>query len=412
MLKDKKLIAMLSVSLLVALLIGIYQPREIDWTPTFSAGDKIPNGTYVLYHSLQDLYGSENVSINSQPWYNTLHENDFTNSTAVFIQKEFNPTPLDTKELLAFVAAGNNIFVSSEGIGQYFSDTLGLKTDEHFGRFLGKNGVDSAGKAYTNFTNPKLKTENGYWINKEYTSEYFDVSDTGFTKAMMNYPGDAEVTVLAEDKRNSPLFIRIKFGNGYILLHNHPYPFSNFHMFEASGREYVEKCLSYVPQGKILWDEFYKSGNGGVPTTKLSYILATPALKWAYYTAVAALLLYVIFNIKRRQRIIPLVDTYPNASLEFTQTVGSLYFNRADHRGIALKKISYLMEFIRNRYNIDTTEITVELAQKIAHKSGIKLETVDHLLAQIVGVQQKKWLSKIELIDLNHTIEYFKKNCQ
>jgi hypothetical protein len=77
-----------------------------------------------------------------------------------------------------------------------------------------------------------------------------------------------------------------------------------------------------------------------------------------------------------------------------------------------MKKISYLMEFIRNRYYLNTSEWNEEFMRKLAYKSGVEQQAVEHMLAVMNGLQRKKWVSDTELIDLNNTIEHFKNNCQ
>ncbi|MEJ7677787.1 MAG: hypothetical protein WKG06_07955 [Segetibacter sp.] len=64
----------------------------------------------------------------------------------------------------------------------------------------------------------------------------------------------------------------------------------------------------------------------------------------------AGLLLYVLFEMKRRQRIIPVITPLKNSTLDFVKTVASVYYNEKDNNGIADKKVNYFLEFVRSRF--------------------------------------------------------------
>jgi len=415
MIRDRIFAISLFVSILLILLIGITRPREIDWTPTLSANDKIPFGNYILYHSLGDIFGDSSVFINDNSPYLFLHDDDRQNTTMIFIQPDFRPPLMDARELLSFVASGNNLFIAAQGMGGDFSDTLMLRERSYWpGRFIGMGNqqIDTENRYVVNFTSPGLKADTDYRYRGAGNYMHYKIDDTTFLQRAND--GDSlltEVTVLGTDQWKHPDFIRLKYGVGYIFLHSYPYAFSNYYMLKPHNREYVAKCLSYLPKGNIVWDEFYKREDSATHTP-LSFILSKEPLRWAYYVTIFSLLAYVLFNIKRRQRRIPVIDPYRNTSLEFVRTVGTLYYNQGDHKNIAMKQVTYLLEFIRNRYRLSTLELGDEFVRKVSYKSGLEADRVALLVTMIGGIQAKSWASSTELIDLNENIEYFKKHCQ
>jgi hypothetical protein len=46
----------------------------------------------------------------------------------------------------------------------------------------------------------------------------------------------------------------------------------------------------------------------------------------------------MVFEAKRRQRIIPIIDVPQNTSVIFVKTIGQLYFNKKEHLTIAQRK--------------------------------------------------------------------------
>ena len=89
----------------------------------------------------------------------------------------------------------------------------------------------------------------------------------------------------------------------------------------------------------------------------MRYILSQPALKWAWYIFLIGMLDFYIFNAKRKQRIVPIIKPLANTTVDFTKTIGNLYYQEGDHGNIIDKKIIYFLEKIRNEYLIDTTKL-------------------------------------------------------
>ena len=142
----------------------------------------------------------------------------------------------------------------------------------------------------------------------------------------------------------------------------------------------------------------------------LGFILRNNSLRWAYYTGILFMILFVVFSIKRRQRIIPVVTPFRNTTLEFTETVGRLYFNRGDHKNIVEKKIKFFMEYIRSRYYMDTQNLDADFVEKLTIKSGIEKERIQYMTQLMISLLNKQVIADTELIQLNDLIEYFKKH--
>ena len=76
-------------------------------------------------------------------------------------------------------------------------------------------------------------------------------------------------------------------------------------------------------------------------------------MKWAaLLTAIFALLLYVVLEMRRKQRTIPVMTKPKNDSLEFVKTIGRLYHDKGDHKNLCRKMSAYFLEHVRNRYKL------------------------------------------------------------
>ena len=115
----------------------------------------------------------------------------------------------------------------------------------------------------------------------------------------------------------------------------------------------------------------------------------------------------VIFGAKRMQRSIPVLTSPKNESLNFVKTVGNLYFEKSDHKNIAQKRISYILEYIRNVYHLPTNSLDAGFFDILSHKSGKPLLNIEGLFIMISILQQKDKIDEEELMVLNKKIEAF-----
>jgi hypothetical protein len=139
----------------------------------------------------------------------------------------------------------------------------------------------------------------------------------------------------------------------------------------------------------------------------LRYFLNNQMLRWSLRFALLAMLIYVFFESKRRQRIIPVIEPLRNTTLDFVSTVGNVYYERRDNKNIALKQISYLMDFIRNKLYIQTSLPQEELVRAVAHKTGIPEIEVENLFSNLNRVQEVNTLDDVSLVAVNNMIDEF-----
>ena len=96
----------------------------------------------------------------------------------------------------------------------------------------------------------------------------------------------------------------------------------------------------------------------------------------------------------------------PNTTVDFTKTIGNLYYQEGDHDNIINKKIVYFLERIRNVYLIDTNKLDDEFIKKLHLKSGKDLSDIQRAVF-LINTHRKSPHSSIEedLIQINKAIE-------
>jgi hypothetical protein len=378
--------------LIVAYVYAVYKkPVAINWERTLSNKDKIPYGTYVIYKELRSIMGILPHETRV-PVYEKINDSVDSGEVYILVNNRLKTTHTDENELFNYISQGNTVLISTEELSQSLSDSLGLSIENYY---FGELNGDSTS---INFASPALRNKKDFLMPNHMIDGYFKKFDT------------ANAVVLGVNNHGKVNFIRMNIGMGKLYIHAVPMVFSNYFILKGNNREYVEKLLSYLPGDAeyLYWDEYYKIGRGG-PSTPLRVILTRTELKWAYVTGLVTILLFMVFQSKRRQRIIPVVPPTLNNTVDFVETVSHVYLNDRNHRNIALKKLSYLFEHIRTKYNLDTMMINDEFAEKLAHKSGMPLQNTKAMIGLIQYVRMEEKISDQHLVKLNNIIEDFHK---
>ncbi len=393
-------------------LFEIYKPKPTDWTPTFSNKDKIPYGCELLYKVLPDVFPNQKISDEKVPIFSKKRAVKLPpKSNYLYVFRYFRADSLSLVKLLNYVQKGNSVFIASESF-------FGLDDTLHFQTAFLKD-LTLNDSVSINFTDITISKSIDYKYQKQAADTYFEIKNP--TKNGNSF------TILGKNSNGFPNFIRVNFGKGRFFLNTVPMAFTNFYMVKNDNSDYVFKALSYLPEQPTFWDEYVNvmsigksarstsksreaKGEEDTPESPFKFIVSQPALKWAYFITLSALLIYLIFEGKRRQRIIPLMESPKNTSLQFLETIGSLYYYQKDHKAIAEKKITHLLAYIRTKFYLKTTEIEQEFRSDLSHKSGISPREINDLFDYISFVQNNDYITENQLITLNEQIENFYKN--
>ena len=385
-----------AVLLLVILAAYIYaeykRPPRVDWTITLDRYDRIPFGTYIIYDRLRDLFDVK-PEYPSGTVYERYSQRSDTGELSIFINQRFKTSPVDDAALLQFVARGNTIFLATEDISAGLADTLGLELKNHRTRLKGTDTIR------LNLEAPSLQKRGGYPIPTAWGMAKFTAYDT------------ARTTVLGRDERNVANFIRIPVGKGMMYIHSIPTVFSNISMLSDDNAKYVSDVLSYLPKhpSRLVWDEYFSSDRSGA-TTPLRVILLRPALRAGYFTALVALLLFLLFRSKRRQRIIPVVTPPRNTTMEFVDTVGQLYLNKRNHRDIALKLTHQFLEHVREHHRLHTGMLDAEFSARLALRTGMDPQRTKAFIDRLNKLRTGDAVSETDLLTLSRDIDAFKQS--
>ena len=383
--KYSKYIAVLVFVFLITVLFFLLTPKEINWSYSFSKDDKIPYGDFVTYKAVNEIF-DDGIYPVTEPIYNNVNSRLDSGMNYIFINDNFSPDKLDAQTLREFIEKGNNVFVAAGYFNAAFRDTFNVSTSL---KFLNQDSLK------INFSNPMLKTDIDYAYKKVPFDNYF------------TNVNDSNSVVLGINHSNQANFIKLKIGKGNLYLNLVPLAFTNYNVLDTNNSDYIFKALSYLPaENYTYWDEYYKAGRVMI-RTPLVYILSKEPLTWAYYVSIFIIIIYIIFEGKRKQRIIPVIKPLTNTTLQFVETIGKLYYQKKDHKNIAIKKINYFLDQLRNNYYIKGNTFHDEEMRLISEKSKVKLSTIKTIFDFISNIEMENKISEDELKNLNSLIESF-----
>lgn len=382
------------VLVLLYLVAQYYKPKPTNWNPSYLKEDKIPFGTYILYHQLEQLFPGTKVTPSRMPAYNVLKDKKDKNTAYLFIATKVTFNRLDFEELIKYMRRGNQVFIAAFELEDSFSKVLKLELSSAINFTKGKSmGI--------NFVNPGLKSPQDYVFDKGLGDRYFSLVDS------------SRAIVLGKNADGQVNFVKYPFGKGGLYILSNPQLLSNYNLLNNKGAEYAGKVLSYLPQTTtaLLWDE--NSTRGSMDNMSILRVIFEHApLRWAYYLSMGGLLIFILFEIKRRQRIIPTIPPLRNTSVDFVEVVGRVYYQQRDNRDLAQKKISYFLEHIRTTYRLKTTNIDEEFISALTLKSGVNEAALRTLFTNINELDHAYAVTDGQLIELNKSIEKFYKQAQ
>ena len=307
----------------------------------------------------------------------------------ISISRSYDIDITSFEALLEYVANGNDAFISARSFPFFVKDTLGFKT-----AFDDTEIKETRNTLYFEFAKDSLTYTSKIPYGTAYVKDSLAVKKLGY--------------VVSDNGEQRTNFVGIPYFEGIFYIHTTPEAFTNYQMLEAADTGYLSTAISYMPRVPFLLDKAVKI-DPDFSQSRLRYITSKEPLKWGWYLLLLALGLFILFNAKRRQRIIPIIEPLKNTTTEFVHTVSNLHYEAADFNGVIQKKIIHFLESIRSKYHLSTEKLDANFVKKLALKSGNSHEQVQQLITLILKMKSNNFMTKDPLVILNKEIEKFYK---
>lgn len=390
-----KIIVIFTLVIALITILQLIMPKPVDWSRNYQSKKKTPFGTYAIYNLLKPAYAKQ-ITANSQTFYNLL---EFTrdSSTLIFIDDDLNFSKVDFVAMYKFLKKGNSVFITASSFRGILADSLKLNTTFNFENYYAPFDSLFTKKGETlKFCASNLKSKKYPYSAVARIMEFSNYDSTLFKNILVNESGKA-------------VAIKANINGGQLIICSSPDIFANYFIANNVTRPVAYNLLSYVDNKYLVWDENYKRFNEK-SYSPLKFIFENPPLHSAYLLTLLTLILYMVFEGRRRQRIIPSIEPNSNTTLEFVNVISHVYYNSKGHQNIAQEKIKYFYETIRKRFNVNTSVINQHLINEVSVLSGVEEKTVRNLFNYCEKILKLTELSDLELIELNRQIYVFNKN--
>lgn len=413
-----------AVILFTVILYFVAVPREEtyvsdDWSETYQPNDKGPYGTYMLKELLDTNGMFGNFLELDTRLEESLEDDPDVNDIYFFVGGKNYLSDSSTNYLMDFVTAGNSAFIATESFPYELKAKLFYNPDWIFNEDI----YDST--LYLKFQHPDLAAKRyqfDYIYNNSHSIHIWKTFDTD---EFLYIEPDTLVT-LGETSKDEVNFVKLTHGDGALYLISTPYVFTNVAMMRRDGFQYAENVMRHIPPGRVQWDryslDYYsdrssEDGEGGGNDGKkresiLQFITNNPPLFWAFIVLVAAAILYALFKGKRMQRIVPAAESKENTSLQYINTLSSLYLQEKKHRKLVRLMEKTFLNFIANRYYIHTQKINDKFIDKLVMKSQVSKKELKHIFETFDQLKNQAIVSDDELVSLYKLIENFYKTCR
>jgi hypothetical protein len=389
------------------LLFALISCNKTDWKENFKEKKKTPFGTYIIYNEAKELFKDNHVTLLKQNIYDHLLFNSVIDSTELqnyicIKHSGYKLTNNGVTELLDFVSRGNNVFLAFN----HFKDTLqsSLKfTTNNLDKKV--HSIKALKRLKGTFElNNKQFSKTTFSFDRNIRRNYFLEYNENSTSVL----GTMEI-----DGEKVPNFIKIHHGKGAFYLHTQPIAFTNYNLLN-DNEAYAANVLSYLPNNAIIWDPHIKSSKYSDAkeddNNVFKFFLEHQTLTWFLLVSLIGLLLFMLFNARRKQRPIPIIEPLKNSTVAFTQTIANLYLKEQDHKNLVDKKITYFLEKVRAKFLLDTSNLNADFIEKLAAKSGNELQRTKYLVNTIITLNKRSECSEEELVVLHKMIENFLNN--
>jgi hypothetical protein len=401
---------------------------KIKWKVTVDRSDKRPYGTFLAFESLRYYFPNAYTEPLPRDFrYNDMDSrmkyNRYGHNLLILAGLHFDLSDNEWATLKAFIKNGNEVVLFCSQFDHKIQDELDCYEQMDNDGATYKAGADSgvtltlAGSPYKKY-GYKGHSLAGYFTNRETLKpadspgEHAATNDTETTASGSDSIGPA--TYASPDilgyADSQPDFVRYSIGDGHLSIHAAPLALSNYFLLQQDNKEYLAAVWRTLPDNitRIYWSDFYYRSPG---PSGFDVLWRFSASRLAILAAIFTLLMYLFFEGKRKQRIIPVIPPLKNESVSFVETVGRLYYNKGNHANLEEKMAQQFTEWVRNHYFINTNLLDEHFIRQVTIKSGLPEATVRGLtdmLREIKSGTAKK--EDAYLYQLYNTIQQFYKH--
>lgn len=385
------------------------QKRHFDSSITLGYKDKRPYGAFVAYQEFGRLFPQTPVKLgrNSEAFVKDLNDSD-RNQLMFVLSPYFYPNTEEWSALVRWVRQGNYLVISAARFTQDVKEKLHVELSNFNEEVFAGNSVtmDRDDSLRISFARPPYPDTTSYFYPGRRLDRSLVSLDSSFTE------------VLGVNDYHYANMVRITAGDGAVILQTAPMAFSNYFLLYGDNMRYFDNFWSALPPSvhitKGIWSQYFlykvqQDQRAAGFWDSILRLLHHPILGPAILALLLLLLVYVLLNLKRRQRIIPEKAPVTNESLEWVKTIGTMYYEKGDHRNLAVKMAQHFQEHIRTRYQTQLDPSEPSSVVRLASRAGVDEPLVRDIATNLRYVHDAPSLTADQLTEWYQLIEKFYK---
>lgn len=381
--------------------------RKFDWNPSYSRSSDQPMDYYLMIEALKQMYGSSRVSFFSGT-LEQLKEKMAEPVLIIYVNDIWEP---DAEESEAFwnmlLERGSSALIAVNNTSDFFTHgqpssfrELDVSYFNYIDQYISKPDVLSFLEANLNGSTEKYRFLRGF--NNHYLARasvekvstlHWKVevlgSLTSDNTSISRTPNPYSTDPNRTEWLNFVKFTSVKHPETEVYVHVNPLYISNYAFTTHACVGYAEQLLGKLPDLPVIWVDMLVGSNSPGPDRPnrnnrqlLSFILSSEALTWGLYIVIGLFAMYVLSNVRRKQKAIPIVVPPANSAAGYARTLGLLMEETATTDVVGQKMAHAFLAHIRKKYRLSTDVLDDDFCQRLAFKSGKELQEVQRFIQQ------------------------------
>jgi len=321
------------------------------------------------------------------------------NQAVILMADYFDADRDELDELTEFVEEGNYIFIIARNASDDVASFFNLSYNSGYSYY-----TSSSGSLRIKLESPLFAADSFFtYPGKKYEGSFNSIDTT-------------HTTILGRNNEGRPNFVQLNKGEGSFFIHAAPLAFSNYFILHKANATYYQQAFSVLPQNltTILWNEYFlerpRDPSDKEEPNWLSALFSYPSFAWGLLVGAFTLALFVLLGMRRRQRLIPPFEKPNNDSLDFVKTLGRLYYDRKDHKNLAIKMAAYFLEHVRSKYKLPTHTLDGSFMQTLHFKSGYPQQEIQQIITSIQNIKTAPAITEWQLSEFHKQLELFYQN--
>ncbi len=390
------------------------------WFPNLRKEDKGPYGTWLAHKTLTNFFPEAKISDFSANYKFGSMSDDMNYGThpnvIIIVGLSFELSENEWDGLRQFARHGNEVIIFCSRLDTKISADMNCAQQ-------GRSEDEKPDRNDTN-ANTRVLTVKGssrlYGFKGRAIDGYFRGLNSPIPNDEANEPGtdstdsNSDPSYIMADTfgyaNGNPDFIRFSMGSGHLTLHAAPLVLSNYFLLQPGNIEYLGHIWQTLPPNidHIYWCNFQ---HRSAQESDFKSLLRHRSTFYALNLFLLLTIMYLLFQTKRRQRIIPIIPPLKNESVSFVETVGKLYYNKRNNANIAWKMVHQFLDWARVNYNLNTNAINNEFTRQLTVRSGLPEAITNEMTQMIIEVKlNSTTIDDPYLYRLYNTISQFYKN--